>query len=215
MATATADSLDTRQAHWDAMLTQAQHSNHYQPLFNCLNRESFRRGHFVLASGKTSNYYMDGRLSTLSAEGSYHTGQILTQLLAPLGIQAVGGMTLGADPIVSAVTTMSYQAFLQTGQPPIEGFLIRKEAKGHGTQRQIEGQIKPGYRVVLVEDVITTGGTLIKAVDAVQRDYPEVTIVGMLSLVDRSAGEAKTLLRPLNLPFGALYPIDAFLQECV
>lgn len=177
-----------------------------QALFDLLNTLSFRRGEFVLSSGKTSNYYMDGRMTTLSAEGARLIGEILYDLIAPLNVQAIGGLTMGADPIVSAVSLTS-----ALRGNPINGFLIRKEAKGHGTARQIEGHLNPGDRVVLVEDVITTGGSFIKAAEAVRNAVPNVAIVQLLALVDRNEGGAEAL-SSLHIPVRALFPVDAFLQ---
>lgn len=176
-------------------------------LFHLLAQLSFQRGEFVLASGKTSNYYMDGRMTTLSAEGSRLIGEILYELVAPLNIQAIGGLTMGADPIVSAVTLTS-----ALKGHPVNGFLIRKEAKGHGTGRQIEGHLSPGDRVVLVEDVMTTGGSFLKAVQAIENSVPNVKIVQLIALVDRKQG-GQEALSSLQIPVQALFPIDAFLQE--
>jgi orotate phosphoribosyltransferase len=178
-----------------------------QALFHLLAQLSFKRGEFILSSGKKANYYMDARLTTLTAEGARLIGEILFEWIAPLNVQAIGGLTLGADPIVTAVSVVSSQR----GQP-IDGFLIRKEAKGHGTARQIEGPLKPGNRVVLVEDVITTGGSLLKAVEAVRNFSADVEIVQLMALVDRDEGGIEAL-SSLQLPVRILYPIHAFLQE--
>jgi len=174
-------------------------------LFALFSHLSFQQGDFVLSSGKRATFYMDGRMTTLSAEGSRLIGEILFERIAPLGISAVGGLTLGADPIVSAITLTS----ALKGEP-INGFLIRKEAKGHGTGRQVEGHLKPGDRVVLVEDVITTGGSFIKAVEAIRNSVPDVEIVALFALVDRNEG-ASEALSPLGIPVHTLFPIQQFL----
>lgn len=177
-----------------------------ETLFELLKQHSFQRGDFVLSSGKRSSYYMDGRRTTLSAEGAQLIGQLLFERLAPLKLDGVGGLTMGADPIVTAISIASAQA----GQP-LNGFLIRKEAKGHGTRRQIEGHLEPGHRVVLVEDVVTTGGSFIKAIEAVQAFSPAVEIVKLIALVDRHEG-AEATLAATGIEFEALLGIDAFLQ---
>jgi orotate phosphoribosyltransferase len=175
-------------------------------LFELLMKLSFQRGSFTLASGKQSDYYMDGRRTTLSAEGAKLIGEILYEWIAPLNVQAVGGLTMGADPIVSAVSLTS-----ALKGNPINGFLIRKEAKGHGTGRQIEGHLNPGDRVVLVEDVMTTGGSFLKAIEAVRNFSPDVEIVALMALVDRNEGGLEAL-SSLQIPVQTLYPIQAFLS---
>ncbi len=178
-------------------------------LFALLQRYSFQTGDFTLSSGKKSSYYMDARMTTLSAEGAQLIGEILYDRIAPLNVDAIGGMTLGADPIVSAI---SYASNLKGN--PLPGFLVRKEAKGHGTARQIEGHLKPGFRVVLVEDVITTGGSFLKAIEAVRQFSLDIEIVKLLALVDRSEGQAEALSR-VPIPCEALFDIAAFLQAPV
>ncbi len=176
----------------------------HKALFDLLLNLSFQFGEFTLASGQKSSYYVDGRMTTLSAEGARLIGEILYEAIAPLNIDAVGGMTLGADPIVSAISLTS-----ALKGSPIPGFLIRKEAKGHGTGRQVEGHLKPGQRVVLVEDVITTGGSFLKAIDAVKAVSSDIEIVGLWALVDRRENPEPEFNR---IPFQALYPVAAFLQ---
>lgn len=178
-----------------------------QELFELLKQLSFRRGEFVLASGKRANYYIDCRTTTLAGRGSYLIGRLLYEMLEPARIDAVGGVIIGAAPMVTAITCRS----AEVGKP-IDGFLIRKEAKGHGTGRQIEGHLQPWMRVALVEDVITTGGSLLKGIDAIQRDYPSVEIVQVLSLVDREAGGREALSKA-GIPYRSLYSVREFLAE--
>lgn len=187
-------------------MTMTFPDNRYQDLFYLLKQLSYREGRFVLSSGKVSSYYLDGRMTTLSAEGARLIGEILYDIIAPLNVQAIGGLTLGADPIVSAVSLTS-----ALKGNPINGFLIRKEAKGHGTGRQVEGHLQPGQRVVLVEDVMTTGGSFIKAVEAVKNTCPDVEIVQLLALVDRNEGGYEAL-SSLQIPVRALFPVSAFFQ---
>lgn len=176
-------------------------------LFQIIKRLSFKRGDFTLASGAKSSYYVDCRLSTLDGRGSYLIGNLLYDMVKDLHIDAIGGMTLGADPIVSSIIYRS----AEEGRP-LSGFIVRKEAKGHGAGRQIEGHIAPWMRVVLVEDVVTTGGSTLKAIEAIRREYPSVQIVGILALIDRKAGGSEAFSR-LQIPFQALYPVEAFLAE--
>jgi len=134
-----------------------------------LCEKSVKRGNFVLSSGKTSNYYLDARLTTLDPEGALCTGMAVLEVLKTLKPypKAIGGLTMGADPIVAVVAALSsQQALLNQGVggqvgPPVSGFLVRKEPKKHGTQQYIEGwQGAPGDPVVIVDDVCTTGATL-------------------------------------------------------
>ena len=176
-------------------------------LFRIIKRLSFKKGDFVLASGQRSNYYVDCRLSTLDGRGAYLIGHLLYDLLETMNIDAVGGMTLGADPIVSSLIYRS----AEVGKP-LSGFIVRKEAKGHGAGRQIEGHLAPWMRIALVEDVVTTGGSTLKAIEAIRKAYPTVEIVSVLSIIDRNAGGKEAFSR-LQIPFQALYNVQAFLEE--
>ncbi|MBY0450148.1 MAG: orotate phosphoribosyltransferase [Cyanobacteria bacterium] len=180
-------------------------TNQREQLFILLKQLSFRHGEFVLASGRKASYYMDCRMTTLSAEGSYLIGQLVFAYLDAYNIDAVGGMSMGADPIVSAVTYCS----AQQGRP-IQGFLIRKEAKAHGTRRAVEGHLEPWMRVAMVEDVITTGGSLLKAVQLVKQSYPSVQIVKALTLVDREEG-GKAAIEAEGISLESLFQVSKFL----
>src|SRR4051812_15889654 len=125
-------------------------------LIALLKRDALRTGTFTLASGRTSHYYVDGRKVTLSAEGAALIGAGVLGLLADLpGVSAVGGLTLGADPIVGATLAVAGAG----GRPGLRGFLVRKEAKAHGTGQLVEGPVAAGESVVIVDDVATTGGS--------------------------------------------------------
>ncbi len=159
-----------------------------QRLARILCTESIRRGQFVLASGRTSDYYLDCRRTTLHPEGAYLVGNVVLGLIDRKGwpCAGVGGLTLGADPIATAVAVASFVA----GRP-VPAFLVRKEAKGHGTGQQIENAPPSGSSVVLVEDVITTGGSTIVAWDACRAAGLEVA--GVVALVDREEGGRENL----------------------
>jgi orotate phosphoribosyltransferase len=144
-------------------------STHAQQLLTLLSRLSFRLGQFKLSSGGTSDYYIDCRTTTLHAEGGRLTGHAILELLEQHNIEVdgVGGLTMGADPIVSNVATASaWRAISKPGAPLINGFLVRKAEKAHGTGRRIEGFTHEGARVVIVDDVCTTGTSTINAIEA-------------------------------------------------
>ena len=148
-----------------------------------LLERSVRRGDFTLASGLRSSYYIDCRLTTMSAEGLVLIGEAGLAAIRNTGWQpdAIGGLTMGADPVAYAVAARSW-----TDPPAIDAFSVRKEAKGHGTKRQVEGNFRAGCRVVIVEDVITTGGSALQAYDVLAAAGGE--ILGVLALVDREQG---------------------------
>ncbi len=144
---------------------------------------SVRRGHFVLASGRTSEFYVDARLTTMSAEGLILIGRLGLAGLREAGWApaAVGGLTMGADPVAYAIAAAS------TSAPPIvQAFSVRKEAKAHGTARRVEGNFRSGDAIVVVEDVITSGGSALKAIEAIREEGGQV--LGILAVVDREEG---------------------------
>ena len=153
-----------------------------------LLERSVRFGDFILASGKRSSYYIDARLTTMSGQGQVLLGRVGLQLLDDHGwnAQAIGGLTLGADPIAYAV---AHAATLQ-GRT-LDAFTVRKEAKAHGAGRLIEGGFEAGMRVVVVEDVITTGDSALRALRAVRDAGGQV--LGVLAVVDRQEGGREKL----------------------
>jgi orotate phosphoribosyltransferase len=172
-----------------------------EPLIALLKRDSLRTGTITLASGRTSHYYVDGRKVTLSAEGAALVGAGVLELLADLpGVAAVGGLTMGADPIVGATLALAGAG----GRPELRGFLVRKETKGHGTGRLVEGPVEPGMEVVIVDDVATTGGSSLQAVDAVEAIGCKVRRV--ISVLDRLEG-AEAAFAARGLDFRALVTI--------
>ena len=170
-------------------------------LLQIIREKSFRKGTFRLTSGKMSDFYVDCKQTTLSAEGAYLCGRLLFRNIHESGIDvsAVGGMTLGADPLVTSVSVVSYLE----GRP-IPAFIIRKEPKGHGTGSWIEGKsnVPADSPVVLVEDVVTTGGTLVKAIDITREEGYKVAKV--LAVVDRDEG-GRDMLAKRGLALEALF----------
>ncbi len=161
-----------------------------QRLKEIILEKSFRKGKFTLTSGRESDFYFDGKQTTLSAEGAYLCGKLIFELIRkhPERIGAVGGMTLGADPLVTAASIVS---FLE--HDPIPAFIVRKESKGHGTNQYIEGikNMPEGCLVTLLEDVVTTGGTLLKVIDRVEAQGYKVAQI--VTVVDRQEGGAEIL----------------------
>jgi len=159
-------------------------------LARLLKEKSYREGDFTLTSGRKSDYYFDCKQTALHPQGAWLLGRLFLELLKDSAIKGVGGMTLGADPLVSAVTVVSY-----TEGRPLPGFIVRKQPKGHGTNQYLEGMANfaPGDKVVLLEDVVTTGGTLQKALERVRAEGLDV--VGILCVLDREEGGRENLAR--------------------
>ena len=165
---------------------------HTQQLLSLLARISFKLGRFKLSSGGTSDYYIDCRTTTLNAEGGRLTGHAILELLEQNGLEAdaVGGLTMGADPIVSNVATASaWRAQWHPGAPLLHGFLVRKAEKGHGTGRRIEGFCREGARVVIVDDVCTTGASTINAIEAARE--AGMSVVAVVCIVEREEANGR------------------------
>lgn len=170
-----------------------------QQLLDLFCHVAYKEGDFVLSSGQRSSYYINGKPVTLHPQGALATGRILLSLL-PTDTQAVAGLTLGADPIVTAVSVVSAYE-----NRPLPALIIRKEAKGHGTQAYIEGPILPtGAKVVVLEDVVTTGQSAMKAVERLRDAGYSVDEV--ISLVDRQQGGAE-FYQSVGLKFQAVFSI--------
>ncbi len=158
-------------------------SSSHEQLCSLLAERSFQLGEFQLTSGARSDYYIDCRTTTMHAHGQVLIGKVGLEAIRSAGLapDAIGGLTMGADPMAYAIANESWRS-----QNPIHAFSVRKRAKRHGAGQLIEGCFEPGARVVIVEDVITTGGSALKACEAVNHARGEV--LGVLGLVDREEG---------------------------
>jgi orotate phosphoribosyltransferase len=193
-------------------------------LLNLIASHSFKLGDFTLASGKKSDYYIDCRITTLHAEGGRLSGLVLYDLIQEnvSHAEAVGGLTMGADPLVSNIASASAWALadcheiaalssdleIEPNEEPIptliHGFLVRKAEKTHGTGRKIEGFLKPGADVVIVDDVCTTGGSTITAIEATRE--AGMNVAGVLCLVDREQGGRANIEAAIpGIPFISLF----------
>jgi orotate phosphoribosyltransferase len=156
-----------------------------QALMALVRQKALKFGDFTLASGKKAKYYLDGKQVTLDPHGARLVGEGLLDLLGRDAMPAaIGGMSIGADPITAAVVTMS-----AVRGTPIVGFMVRKESKGHGTNQYIEGPVKPGDTAVIVEDVVTTGGSSLQAIQRAEQFGLKITRV--LAIIDRMEGGAE------------------------
>ena len=153
-----------------------------EALIALVRHRSLKFGEFTLVSGKKASYYLDGKQVTLDPHGAKLIAEGILQMIGGSNMPAaVGGMSIGADPITAAVVTMS-----AVNGTPISGFMVRKESKGHGTNQYIEGPVKPGDRVVIVEDVVTTGGSSLAAI-RICKDFGLV-VTGVIAIIDRMEG---------------------------
>jgi len=178
-----------------------------QELAHLLRTKSLVRGEFTLASGKKSDYYIDCKLTTLDPEGALLTGYCILELLEEMKIKpdAIGGLSMGADPLVTATGVLS-----AIQKRPLPGFLVRKKAKEHGRQKQMEGIENPrGKKVVIVDEVCTTGGSTEEAIEAAEREGCEV--IAVISLVDRQEGGSDVLGAKYN--FRSIFTVRELLAE--
>ena len=174
-----------------------------QALIALVRQKALKFGDFTLASGKKATYYLDGKQVTLDPAGARLVAEGMLDLLAAGPMPAaVGGMSIGADPITAAVVTMS-----AVRGTPLLGFMVRKESKGHGTNQFIEGPVKPGLSAVIVEDVVTTGGSSLKAIERVEAFGMKV--VGVLAIIDRMEGGAEAFAQR-GYPLRSLLTIRDF-----
>ena len=168
-----------------------------------IRQKALRFGDFTLASGKKASYYLDCKQITLDAEGARLVGEGILDLLIQERLpDAVGGMAIGADPITAAVVTMS-----AVRGTPVTGFMIRKESKGHGTNQFVEGPVKPGITVAIVEDVVTTGGSSMAAIE--RAEGFGLKVVRVIGIVDRMEGGREAFTQR-GYPFASLFDIRDF-----
>jgi orotate phosphoribosyltransferase len=191
---------------------------HAEQLLSLLARISFKLGQFKLSSGGTSDYYIDCRTTTLHAEGGRLTGHAILELLEANKIEAeaVGGLTMGADPIVSNVATASaWRALSHPGAPLLNGFLVRKAEKAHGTGRRIEGFSREGARVVIVDDVCTTGASTINAIEAARE--AGMTVEAVVCIVEREEANGRPAVESAakGAPFLRLFTANEVRAEHV
>jgi orotate phosphoribosyltransferase len=178
-----------------------------QELAEIIRRESLRVGDFVLSSGKRASYYLDCRMTTLHPRGALLIARLMFQKIRELNLQpdAVGGMTLGADPIAASIAVVS-----ELEGHPLHAFIVRKESKGHGMQRMIEGwDGAPGSRVVVVDDVCTTGASTLKACQHLEE--AGYRVVATMLVVDREEGGAQTISE--RYPFYSLFTAKELLNR--
>ena len=170
-------------------------------LIGLVEAKALKRGTFRLASGREASFYLDAKQVVLDAHGAMLVGRAILERLRSLGPlpAAVGGMSIGADPITSAVITMAGVEGL-----PLKGFMVRKEPKDHGTKKYVEGPVEPGQRVVIVEDVTTTGGSSLLAIDRVHEFG--LVVERVVTVIDRLAG-AKEAFAARGIPLESLVTI--------
>ena len=197
--------------------------NARQRLLEILGEKSFRLGQFKLSSGATSDYYIDCRTTTLDAEGARLAGRVVLDAIRAIGWnpQAMGGMTLGADPIVVAAAVLSAQQMQVRSSPVqpdlpawrINGFLVRKADKTHGTAQRIEGFREKGARVVIVDDVCTTGSSTVQAIKAA-REFG-FKIAGVMCLVEREDAHGRSNVEnaAAAAPFVAIFTANDVRRE--
>lgn len=193
-------------------------ATHAQQLLSLLARTSFRLGQFKLSSGGVSDYYIDCRTTTLHAEGGRLTGHAILELLEAnhIDAEAVGGLTMGADPIVSNVATASaWRAQKTPVSTLLHGFLVRKAEKAHGTGRRIEGFCREGARVVIVDDVCTTGASTINAIQAAQE--AGMVVAAVVCIVEREEANGRPAVEAAaqDAPFLRLFTANDVRAEHV
>lgn len=159
--------------------------------------KAVKLGDFTLASGRKSSYYINGKLATLDSEGLELTADIMLDMVAETDCQAVGGPTLGADPMIGAIIALAHVRGRK-----LTGFIVRKQTKNHGTASRIEGPIDKGMKAIIVEDVATTGGSAMRAIEAAKAAGCE--IVKVMVIVDRDEG-AKEFFAEKGIPYEFIF----------
>jgi orotate phosphoribosyltransferase len=180
-------------------------TNSRQHLFDLIKERSFRRGRFTLASGKESAYYFDSKPTMLHPEGAALLADLIVSELDGIEADCIGGIEMGAVPMIAPVAIKS----LEMGRPLL-GFFVRKAPKDHGTRQRIEGLDLAGRTAVIVEDVTTTGGSAMQAVELVREAGGRVAVV--ISILDRGEGAAE-LYAAAGIPFKSLFKAEEFLRD--
>ncbi len=181
-----------------------------EQLVEYIRKHSFQRSEtpiFRLSSGNLSNFYFNLKKTTYSPVGQYLIGNLVFEKIKELGLRprAIGGLTMGADPIATAT---AYTSHLK--KEPIEAMVIRKEPKGHGTMSQIEGNMREGDEVIIIDDVVTTGGSTIKAIEVARK--AGLRVVAVIILLDRGEFEGRQNIERLGCPVHSILTIDDFIQ---
>jgi len=171
-----------------------------QRLIELIREHALEFGDFTLASGQKATFYLDCRKITLSGEGANQIAAGILDLIKDDPPQAVGGMAIGADPITAAVITLAWQRAMD-----LRGFIVRKETKSHGTGSDVEGPVRPGDRVLIVEDTVTTGGSSIRAIE--KAEACGLLVTGIIAVIDRLAGAAQAFEKR-GIPFQTLVTIE-------
>lgn len=175
-------------------------------LFEILYRHAFFREKITLSSGKVSDYYIDARRVTLTPQGAYLAAKIILEMTKDEKIDAIGGPTLGADPLVGAIASLSFQ-----NRQPINTFIIRKAPKPHGKQQQVEGPLlKPGAKVILIDDVATTGKAFIESLIVMKKEG--FIVKKCICLVDRNEGSKEALAQE-GCVLVPLFQVEEFLNR--
>ncbi|UCG34935.1 MAG: orotate phosphoribosyltransferase [Candidatus Omnitrophota bacterium] len=175
-------------------------------LLSLLRKDAYFKKRVVLSSGRVSNFYIDVRRVSLTSKGIYLISRLIWDIIKKDRISAVGGPTLGADPLVAGVCMVAWKS-----KKNLKSFLVRKSPKKHGRQKLIEGkELKPGEKVVVVDDVATSGGSLIKAIEVLKQE--KVKVIKAITVVDREEG-AKEALARLGCPLVSLFKKADFLKD--
>ena len=180
----------------------------HDPLFNLLYKKSFRQSEtpiYKLTSGQMSRFYIDCKNVSLDSEGAFLIGEAIFNKIESLSVDGVGGMTLGADPIATAVSLISF-----IKKKPIPAFIVRKEPKAHGSARQVEGTLPVGAKLVVVEDVVTTAGSTLRTINVLRAEGYHVLKV--IALIDRLEGGSEKI-EACGIPFEPLYTINDFIKR--
>lgn len=182
--------------------------NQRDRLRDLLLERSVKRGDFVLASGARSSYYVDCRTTSTSAEGQVLIGALALELIRTSGLEpeVIGGLTMGADPVSYAIAHSSWGS--EGG--PLDAFTVRKQPKDHGTGKRVEGNFRAGQRALVIEDVVTSGGSALQACDAVEAEGG--TVVGVLALIDREEG-GRERIEERGYPVVTVFRISELLEE--